>query len=217
MVFINALVAVFALLMLGRHGPRALLFLAPRATRITGDADAPPRTSGQVAAGEQLEPLGFRRLGLRRERGPLGGLDMEVDAWAHPDGTCADAYPVGSRGIVIAFLTTFADGFQVGTSNFKRTALECPRGRVGGIDGAGLEGALAAHRKAAEALAGPHGAPRPAADLAARIEQARSFYAGVGAREVRRPAFMSLLNAAVALVLLASSLKLALRGLGVLE
>ena len=76
---------------------------------------------------------------------------------------------------------------------------------------------LAAHRKAAEALAGPHGAPRPASDLAARIEQARGFYAGVGAREVRRPAFMSLLNAAVALVLLASSLKLALRGLGVLE
>ena len=146
MPFVNALVAIFALLMLWRHGPRALLFLAPRSIRLAGDADAPPRASGQVAAGERLEPLGFRRLGIRRERGPLGGLRMEVDAWAHPDGTCADAYPVAGRDAVVSFLTTFADGYQVATSNFQRSAVATGAGRVGGLAGATLEGALAAHR-----------------------------------------------------------------------
>ena len=217
MLFLNALVAVFALVMLARHGPRAVLFLAPRAVRVSGEADAPPRTTGQVAAGERLETLGFRRLGLRRERGPLGGLDMEVDAWAHADGTCADAYPVRGREALVSFLTAFGDGFQIVTSNFRRAAVEGPAGRVGGLAGSPLESALAAHRKAAEPLAAAHGAPQPAQDLEARIGLARRFYAGIGAAELRRPALMSLLNSALALLLLASSVKIALRGLGVLK
>jgi len=217
MLFLNLLVVAFTLVMLVRHGPRAVLFLAPRSVRIMGDAGAPARASGQLAAGELLEPLGFRRLGLRRERGPLGGLDMEVDAWAHPDGTCADAFPVGGRAVVVSFVTTFADGFQLGTSNFRRAAVETAAGRVGGIAGAGLDGALAAHRRAAESLVAGHGAARPAADLAERIKLARRFYGGIGAAELRRPAFLSLLNAALAVALLASSLKLALRALGVLR
>jgi hypothetical protein len=151
-----------------------------------------------VAAGERLESLGFPRLGLRRERGPVGGLDMEVDAWAHPDGTCADAYPAGGRTVAVAFLSTFGDGFQVGTSNFRRTAVERPDGRVGGIEGATLEAALAAHRKAVEGLSA-HGAPRPV---------------GVGGAELRRPALMSLLNASLAILLLASSIRQGLRALG---
>lgn len=213
MLFLNALVAAFALVMLVRHGPRAVLFLAPRSVRITGDAAGTPRASGQVAAGERLESLGFRRLGLRRERGPVGGLDMEVDAWAHPDGTCADAYPAGGRTVAVAFLTTFADGFQVGTSNFRRTAVERPEGRVGGLEGAALEAALAAHRKAVEGLSA-HGAPRPVEDLGARVELARRFYLGVGGAELRRPALMSLLNASLAILLLGSAIRQALRALG---
>lgn len=217
MLFLNLLVVAFTLVMLVRHGPRAVLFVAPRAVRITGDAGAPARASGQLAAGELLEQLGFRRLGLRRERGPLGGLDMEVDAWAHPDGTCADAFPVGGRAIVASFLTTFTDGFQLGTSNFRRAAVETAAGRVGGIAAAGLEGALAAHRTAAASLAAVHGAALPVAELAERIGLARRFYGGVGAAELRRPALLSLLNALLAAALLASSLKLALRALGVLR
>ena len=83
--------------------------------------------------------------------------------------------------------------------------------------GSPLESALAAHRKAAEPLAAAHGAPQPAQDLEARIGLARRFYAGIGAAELRRPALMSLLNSALALLLLASSVKIALRGLGVLK
>lgn len=217
MLLLNALVAIFTLVMLVRHGPRAVLFLAPRSVRISGDPEAPSRASGQLAAGELLERLGFRRLGLRRERGPLGGLDLKVDAWSHPDGTCADAYPVGGREAVVSFLTAFADGFVVGTSNFRRAVVETRSGRVGGIAGAALEGALAAHRKAVEPLAAAHGAPPPIGDLHARIALARRFYAGIGAAELRRPALMSLLNAALALLLLVTSLRQLLRGLGVLE
>ena len=215
MIVLNAFVAAFALVMLARHGPRAVLFLAPRSVRIRGDAAALPRASGQLAASELLEPLGFRRLGLRRERGPLGGLDMELDAWAHPDGTCADAYPVAGREVVVSFLTGFTDGFLVGTSNFRRAAVESARGRVGGIPGAGLEGALAAHRKAVEPLASAHGAAQPVTDLDGRIGLARRFYAGVGAVELRKPALMSLLNAGLALLLLATSVRAILRAVGV--
>lgn len=217
MLFLQALVAAFTLVMLARHGPRAILFLAPRSVRVTGDAEAPPRVSGQLAAGELLAPLGFQRLGLRHERSPLGGLDMEVDAWAHPDGTCADAYPARGRDVVVGFVTAFGDGFQLGTSNFRRNPVVRANGRVGGLAGAGLEAALAAHRKAAEPLAERHGAPRPVADLGARLEVARAFYAGIGGAELRRPAFLSLLNAALALVLLASAIQLALRGFGLIR
>jgi hypothetical protein len=215
-IFLNLLVLAFTLVMLARHGPRAVLAIAPRSVRVTGDADAPPRTTGMMAAGELLEGLGFRRLGLRAERSPLRGLDMEVDAWVHPDGTCADAYPTPGRDVLVAFLTTFADGYQLGTSNFRRLAAENARGRVGGLKGTAAEGALAAHRKAAAALVERHGAPRVPADLAARVAAARDFYAGVGAAEMRRPAFLSLVNAALALVLLASSIKLLLRAAGVI-
>ncbi|HSM93202.1 MAG TPA: hypothetical protein VLT47_09960 [Anaeromyxobacteraceae bacterium] len=216
MVLLNALVALFTLLMLFRHAPRAVLFVAPRSVRITGDAAATPRASGQIATGELLAQLGFQRLGLRRERGPIGGLDLEVDAWAHPDGTCADAYPAGSRQVVVSFLTSLADGFLVGTSNFRRTSVEGTGGRVGGIPGAGLEGALAAHRKAVGPLAAAHGTAQPVADLAGRIGLAHRFYAGIGAAELRRPSFMSLLNTALAVVLLGTAVKGILRGLGVL-
>jgi hypothetical protein len=216
MLFIHALVALFSLMMLGRHGPRALLFLSPRSIKITGDPDAPARTSAQLAAGELLESLGFRRLGVRSEQSPLGGLRMAVDAWAHDDGTCADAFPAVGRGPVVSFLTTFADGYQLGTSNFRRIAAESAAGRVGGLAGTALHGALAAHRKAAEPLAEPHGRPPPVADLDARIALAQRFYAGVGAVELRKPAFMSLLNTALALLLIATSVRQALRGLGIL-
>jgi hypothetical protein len=217
MLFLNLLVAAFTLVMLARHGPRAILFVAPRAVRVTGDADAPARTIGQVLGAETLAALGFRRLGLRRERSPLGGLDMEVDAWAHPDGTCADVYPAAGREPIIAFVTAFGDGFQLGTSNFRRYAVESAAGRVGGLAGAALEGTLAAHRKAAAPLAAEHGAPAPVGDLEGRLAIARRYFAGIGAVELRRPTFLSLLNALLALVLLASSVKLALRAVGLLK
>lgn len=214
MVVLNLLVAAYALLMLFRHGPRAILYIAPRSVRVSGDPEGRPRSTGQVAAGEALETLGFRRLGLLRERGPLGGLDLEVDAWVHEDGTCADAYPAGGRAVAVSLLTTLGDGYQLATSNFRRKGAECADGRVRGLNGIDPDGALIVHRRDVAALAPAHGVARPVADLAARIELARRYYAGVGAAEVRRPALMSVLNATIALMLLAWSLRLALRSLG---
>lgn len=216
MLLLNVLVAIYALVMLARHGPRAVVYLAPRTIRIAGEADAQPRSSGQIATGELLGSLGFRRLGLRREHSPLRGLDLEVDAWAADDGTCADAYPAPGRAVAVAFLTTLGDGFQVGTSNFRRPGVQTAAGRVGGLNGAAPEAVLAAHRKSVEALSASHGAPRPVADLGARVEAARRYYSGIGAAELRRPALMSLLNAAIALALFGWSVRLALRNLGYL-
>jgi hypothetical protein len=217
MLLLNALVAIYALVMLARHGPRAVLYVAPRTIRIRGDADALPRTSGQVAAGELLESLGFARLGLRHERSPLGGLDLAIDAWAHPDGTCADAYPTGGRAVAIGLLTTLGDGFQVATANFKRPTAEGAAGRVEGLAGLSAENALIAHRRTAEGLAGSHGEARKVAGLEERLDLARRYYAGIGATELRRPALMSLLNSVIALALFGWSVRLALRNLGILS
>jgi len=217
MLLLHALIAIYALVMLARHGPRAILFVAPGRIRVRGDAAAPARTTAQVAAGELLAGLGFRRLGLRHERSPLGGLDLEVDSWVHDDGTCADAYPAPGRAVPIAFLTAFGDGYLVGTSNFRRASAGTASGRVGGLAGASPDAALAAHRKAVAASSTGHGEPRPVADLAARVELAHRYYKGIGAAELRRPAMMSLLNATIALVLFGWSVRLALRGLGYLR
>lgn len=217
MTFLYALFAIYALVMLGRYGPRALVYVAPRTIRVSGDAEARPRSTGQVAAGELLESMGFRRLGQRRETSPLRGVDMEVDAWVHDDGTCADAWPVGGRSVAVAFLTTLGDGFQVATANFRRKAAQSAAGLVGGLAGTAPEAALAAHRKSVERLVGQHGAARPVADLEARLEVARRYYAGIGAVELRGPAWKNVANAVIAAVLFAWCVTLFLRGLGVLR
>ena len=125
--------------------------------------------------------------------------------------------PGRRAGPVVSFLTTFADGYQIGTSNFRRPRAGAPGGRVGGLNGASLEGTLAAHRKATAPLAAAHGAPEGVADLEARLTLARRFYAGIGAAELRRPAFMGLVNSVIALLLLGYSIRLALRALDVLR
>ncbi len=210
-------VVLFATWMLVRHGRRAALFLFPSLVRSGGDAAAPPATPAQARAGDELERLGFVRLGARRESGALGGMDLGSDAWANePEGAYADVFdhaPRGGGGPWAYFLSPFADGAVVLTANHPRLARSTDRLRTGGLPGATLEATWAAHRVAVERLAAGHGRPGARADLSARDEVARVWYRGPGRPELRRLFLMNFLNALVAVLVGAVSARALARAL----
>ena len=210
-------VVLFAAYMLVRHGRRAALFLAPSLVRAEGDPAAPPATPALARAGDELELLGFARLGARRESGALGGLDLASDAWANePEGAYADLFahaPRGGRGPWVYFLSPFPDGAAVLTANHPRLARSTDRLRTGGLPGATLEATWAAHRAAVGRFAARHGAPGARADLAARDEVARAWYRGPGRPELRRLFLLNFLNVLVAVLISAVSVRALARAL----
>jgi hypothetical protein len=211
---LHLLAAAFALFMLARHGGRALAFIAPSLVRVAPEGGG-ARTLAQVRAGEALAALGFRHVGAYRERGPLGAFAARRDAWASPDGGTYADVDAGGRGgeADVTFVSPFGDGAFVVTSNHPRVALSGPLVQAGGLAGASVEAALAAHRVAVQRFAATHGAPEAFATLPARVLAAGRFRAGPGRAEVRRHAAMSFANACVAVVLLVGSVNLAARAL----
>lgn len=217
MLTFHVLVVLFAVLMLVRHGGRALLFAAPGLVRTGGDPGSPPATPAQARAGEELARLGFLRLGARRERGALRGLDVDSDAWASPaEGAYADvlghAAP-GGRGPQVYFLSPFADGAMVLTANHPRLSRSSERLQTGALPEAPIAATWAAHRAAVARFAAGHGPPAAAADLSARQEAARAWYRGPGRPELRRRFWVSFLDTLVAVLVAAVSLNALARGL----
>jgi hypothetical protein len=211
---LHLLAAAFALFMLARHGGRALAFVAPSLVRVAAEAGGGARTLAQVRGGEALAALGFTHLGAWRERGPLGAFDARRDAWASADGVYADVEAAGAgHEADVTLVSPFAGGGFVVTSNHPRIALSGPRVQVGGLPGASIEAALAAHRVAVERFAAAHGSPEAFPTLPARVVAAGRFRAGPGRSEVRRHAAMSFANACIAVVLLVGSVNLAARAL----
>ncbi|HEU4382294.1 MAG TPA: hypothetical protein VFR85_02230 [Anaeromyxobacteraceae bacterium] len=198
-------VVLFAAYMLVRHGRRAALFLAPSLVRSDGDGEAPPATPALARAGDDLERLGFVRLGARRETGALGGLNLVSDGWVNePQGTYADVFahaPRGGGAPWAYFLSPFADGAIVLTANHPRLARSTDRVRTGGLPGASLDATWAAHRSAVERFAARHGQPGARADLGARAQAARAWYRGPGRPEIRRLFLVNFVNALFAVVI----------------
>jgi hypothetical protein len=201
-----ALAAIYAAMMLVRYGRRGLLVLAPGLLRFGADAGAPPATPGQLQAGEALESLGFRRLGRRVERGPLGGLDLRSDAWVHEgDGAYADVFDHPTRPGAAAwlyFLSAFPDGAVALTANHPRASRSDARVEAGGVPGAAADATWAVHRRAVGRLAARHGAPAAPPDLARREAAARAWYRAAGNRELRRLFLLHFLNALFAAAIL---------------
>jgi hypothetical protein len=211
--FVNALVATFALFMLVRHGRRALLFASPRLVRVT--AEERPSTVGQLRAVSELEELGFRRIGGKRERGIAGGLDLQSEVYVNRAvGTFADVYahqPPGSPTAMVTFLSPFADGALVLTANHPRVPILSERGLVGGLQLTDIGATWGAHQKAIEHFTAKHGAPAVEETLASRLSTARAWYRGVGGRELRKLFTFNFLNALIALLLLAGTVEVVLR------
>ena len=210
-----ALAAAYAAFMLWRYGRRAVLFVAPGLVRSRWDAAAPPATAAQREAGDELAALGFARLGARCEDGPLGGLGIAADSWVSEGaGTYADALeerPRPGAPPPVSFLTAFPDGAVALTANLPRRARSGRGAEVGGIPGAGVAAALAAHRRTLERM-GAHGTPRAAPDPAGRDAAARAWYRAAGGAELRTRFLAHFLNALLAALILAGALRMLLSG-----
>jgi hypothetical protein len=189
MLAVHLLVAGFAALMLTRHGPAALLFVAPSLRRPRSGPAGPARSPGGQRVRDELEGLGFRHLGTLVERGPLGALSRE---WAVFGGEGRAAWgdaAEGREGGWVRFVSSGEDGASLVTELPDATA----------------PGALAAHEKGLAAFERVHGRASAPPDLTARLEVARARARGPGRGEVRRATALSFANALLALALMASS------------
>jgi hypothetical protein len=209
------LAAGYAALMLWRYGRRGWLAVAPGTVRIRSRADEAPRTPAQARAGPALGALGFRRLGSRDEEGPLGGLGLRSDAWAHEGaGAFADVFEEPARPGAPArlqLITSFPGGALALTANHPRSPRAGPSLEVGGFPDATVEDTWEAHRRAVARLAARHGDPTPATGLAARDALARAWYRGAGGRELRQRFGVYLGNALLAALILGAALSMLLR------
>jgi len=209
-----ALAAAYAALMLWRYGRRGVLFLAPGLLRLRSDAAAPPATVLQRQAGEELESLGFSRLGARSEEGPLGGLGLASDAWVNEGrGTYADVFeqaPRAGAGPRLYFLSVFPDGAVALTANHPRRARSDGAVEVASLVGAGAAPTFEAHLRTLGEMVPRHGAPAAAPDLAVREKAARTFYRRAGNRELRARFLAYFLNALLAALILGGALHMLL-------
>ncbi len=207
----HLLVAAFALLQCIRYARGAVLFLLPR-VRILATAGVAPASPARMRAGAALEALGFAPLGVVDERGPLGALARESDAYASAArGVFADVVQEGAGAPRVQFVTPFPDGATVLTAAVRRRAVVTERVQAGGMPDAPLEAVLAAHEKGVARFSAAHGAPAVAEDLEARARAARAWYRGEGGREIRRAHLLAFGIAALGLALFASSAHILLR------
>ncbi|HSN92500.1 MAG TPA: hypothetical protein VLS93_14810 [Anaeromyxobacteraceae bacterium] len=189
MLAFHLLVGAFAVLMLVRHGPAALLFVAPGLRRPHAGPAGPARSPAEQRIRDALAGLGFRPIGTLTERGPLGALARE---WVVLGGEGCSAWAdvaEGRGGGWVRFVSASPDGAALETE----------------LPDATPEGALAAHRKGLEAFERAHGRSAAPPDLAARLEAARAHARGPARGKVRQASAMSFVNATLALVLVASS------------
>lgn len=211
-----ALLAAYAALMLWRYGRRGVLFLAPSLLRFRSDEGAPPATALQRQAGEDLESLGFRRLGARREYGPLGGLDLRSDGWVNESlGSYADVFDEAPRAGAVPtlyFLSIFPDGAVLFTANHARQPRSGGSAEVRALPGASVRDTFEAHRRVLERMASGHGLPLAAPDLASRRAAARVWYRKAGNRELRTRSLVHFLNTLLAALILSVALHMLFHG-----
>jgi hypothetical protein len=197
MLALHAAVGAFALFMLWRYGPAALLFAAPSLRRPAVGPPEPSRSTAEERVRGELASLGFAHLGSLAERGPLGALGEEFAVFASPDGTAWADVAVGGREPWARLVSAAPDGALLVTS----------------VPGATTAGVLAAHRKGLPAFGQAHGGAAAPPELAARLEAARRWASGGGRRSVRGATAGSFVNASLAVLLLATSVTALVSGL----
>jgi hypothetical protein len=207
----HLLVAAFALLQFVRYARGAALFLFPN-VRVRAAPGAPPPSAARLRAGAALEALGFVPIGVIEERGPLGTLARDSDAYASAArGVFADVLQEGAGAPRVQFVTPFDDGAAVLTAAFRRRGVVTDRVQAGGMPDAPLAAVLAAHEKGVARLAANHGRPAVAEDVEARAAAARAWYGGEGRRELRRAHLLAFGVAALGIALFASAAHVLLR------
>ena len=192
-----------AVMLLVLNSWRALLFLFPARVRVEpeapGDQMALPAELTGLAV--QLEALGFHPLGSHEEKPPLAKATRSYN-FAHPAERVFATLHLSPKGAPRLYLLTplAPEGFVI-TADYRRAAVELPgRYLAGGLEGAPPERLLRAHLKRLEGLS-------PAGDFTweGRVEAGRSWYRGLGQKELRRQNLPGLLWTVAALAIVISA------------
>lgn len=201
--FLTALAGlVLALLLLRLNFWRAVLFLFPTSARVEPEAPAdqmglPPELAPLAA---QLEALGFTALGSHEEKPRFCPATRSYD-FARPAERVFATLHLGARDAPrLYFLTPLApEGFVI-TAGYKRPALDIPGYRSGGLEDVSPERLYRAHLRRLEGL-------NPTGDFTweGRVEAGRSWYRGLGQKEIRKQNLAGLLWTAAALAIVASA------------
>lgn len=182
---------------------RAALFLFPARVRVEpeapGDQMELPEALAPMEA--QLKALGFVALGSHEEKPPLRRASRSYD-YAHPAERVFATLHEGAQGTPrLYFLTPLApEGFVI-TAGYRRPALDIPgKYRSGGLEEATPERLFRAHLKRLEGVS-------PTGDFTweGRVEAGRSWYRGLGQKEIRRQNLTGLLWTVAALAIVASA------------
>ena len=194
---------VLAVTLLSLNFWRALLVLFPASVRVEPEAPADqmelPEECAPLAL--QLKALGFVPLGSHEEKPRLRGATLSYD-FAHPGERVFATLHLGPDGQPrLYFLTPLApEGFVI-TAGYRRAALEVPgRYRSGGLEDAAPDRLFRAHLKRLEGLT-----PTGEFTWEGRVEAGRSWYRGLGQKEIRRQNLPGLLWTVAALAIVASA------------
>ncbi|NVJ27426.1 MULTISPECIES: hypothetical protein [Myxococcus] len=194
---------VLAIVLLALNFWRAILFLFPHSVRVEPEAPADqmdiPLELAQLAI--ELQGLGFVALGSHEEKPRLQRATLSYD-WAHPvERVFATIYQAADGEPRLYFLTPLTpEGFVI-TAGYRRPALDVPGVyRSGSLADASPERLLRAHLRRMEGVT-------PAGDFSweGRVEAGRSWYRGLGRKEIRRQNLQGLLWTVMALAIVASA------------
>ena len=184
------LLCIAGLLLLRWNLWRAILFLKPHAMRLDPDAPGDQMKLPEALAKAEAEvlSLGFARLGTHVERPPLSRARTNYDYVG--EGAWATLFTSPRGEPRLYFLTPTANEGFVITADHRRPALEVPgRYLSGGMDETGAERIYKAHLRRVATI----GEAKVTPSLEARVEAARTWYRGIGQREVRQQNMLGLL------------------------
>lgn len=193
---------VLALMLLRLNFWRAVLYLAPTSVRVEAEApadqmDLPPELAPMA---EKLRALGFTALGSHEEKPRFHPATRSYD-FARPAERIFATLHLGRDATPrLYFLTPLApEGFVI-TASYRRPALELPGYRSGGLEDASPERLYRAHLRRLEGLT-------PAGEYTweGRVDAGRSWYQGLGQKEIRKQNLAGLLWTLAALAIVASA------------
>jgi len=182
---------------------RAVLVLFPASVRVEPEAPADQMELPEACEPQarQLRALGFVPLGSHEEKPRLRAATRSYD-YAHPGERVFATLHLGpDQQPRLYLLTPLApEGFVI-TAGYRRASLDIPgRYRAGGLEDAAPDRLLRAHLKRLEGLT-------PTGDFTweGRVATGRSWYRGLGQKEIRRQNLPGLLWTVAALAIVASA------------
>jgi hypothetical protein len=193
--YLQLIVLVLAVFILWRHLPAAILFLFPKWMRIVAAKSSDPGVDSNLfdRMESELAPLGFTRLGVYWEKGPLqrrrlvyNFVNDAIPAWA-------SAQMVNQQARLCLF-TSFDGGGLVLTCDHRRINVNCPQEcLVGGLPEAEPRLLVTIHSRRVKTILTSGKAISRDLDMVSRVRRAKEWYSGYGARELRFRGFSAFL------------------------